>query len=237
MKIIKIDTQEYPLFPADLRERYPNVSFPANLLDEHLASRGYAVVQLTTKPEPGNLQKVIELQPIEIEGVWTQQWEVVDMDEAEKTQKINQQAQDAEKNLDPTLIKKVLRKQIETLPEEELPEYAGLFPAWKVGESVSVDDKRQYRAGKSRRHEGTLYKCVQAHTTQVDWPPDVTPALWTVISPPGETPLWVQPTGAHDAYAIGDQVQWPEGTVWESTIDANTTEPGTLPEHGYWIEA
>jgi hypothetical protein len=181
MRIIKIDTGEYPLFPADLRERYPNVSFPANLLDEHLASRGYAVVQLTTKPEPGSLQKVIELPPIEINGVWTQQWSVVDMDEAEKTQKINQQAQDAEKNLDLTLIKKVLRKQIETLPEEELPEYAGLFPAWKVGESVSVDDKRQY--------EGTLYKCLQAHTTQVDWPPDLTPALWTVISPPGRDPV------------------------------------------------
>ena len=80
MRIIKIDTGEYPLFPADLRERYPNVSFPIDLLDEHLASWGYAVVQLTTKPEPGSLQKVVELDPIEIDGVWTQQWAVVDLE-------------------------------------------------------------------------------------------------------------------------------------------------------------
>ena len=61
-------------------------------------------------------------------------------------------------------------------------------------------------------------------------------ALWVIKSAPGIIPVWVQPTGAHDAYAIGDKVQWPEGgSVWESTIAANTTEPGTLLEHGYWI--
>jgi hypothetical protein len=32
--------------------------------------------------------------------------------------------------------------------------------------------------------------------------------------------------------------QWPEGgTVWQSTIPENTTEPGTLLPWGYWVEA
>lgn len=28
---------------------------------------------------------------------------------------------------------------------------------------------------------GLLYKCNQSHTTQGDWPPEITPAMWTVI--------------------------------------------------------
>ena len=48
-----------------------------------------------------------------------------------------------------------------------------LYPVWAVGIAVAKDSRYQY--------EGKLYKCVQAHTTQADWTPDVTPALWTVI--------------------------------------------------------
>lgn len=48
-----------------------------------------------------------------------------------------------------------------------------LYPVWAENISVSVNDRYQYR--------DKLYKCVQAHTTQADWTPDVTPALWTVI--------------------------------------------------------
>ena len=48
-----------------------------------------------------------------------------------------------------------------------------LYPVWTVGIAVAKDSRYQY--------EGKLYKCVQAHTTQADWTPDVTPALWTVI--------------------------------------------------------
>ena len=29
---------------------------------------------------------------------------------------------------------------------------------------------------------GTLYKCVQAHTSQSDWMPSATPALWKTVS-------------------------------------------------------
>ena len=48
-----------------------------------------------------------------------------------------------------------------------------LYPTWAEGIAVSVGDRYQYN--------GKLYKCVQAHTTQADWTPDITPALWTVI--------------------------------------------------------
>lgn len=48
-----------------------------------------------------------------------------------------------------------------------------LYPVWAVGLAVAKDSRYQFN--------GKLYKCVQAHTTQADWTPDVTPALWTVI--------------------------------------------------------
>ena len=50
-----------------------------------------------------------------------------------------------------------------------------LYPTWAVGIAVSVGDRYRYR------YNGKLYKCRQAHTTQADWTPDITPALWTVI--------------------------------------------------------
>lgn len=48
-----------------------------------------------------------------------------------------------------------------------------LYPKWEEGKAVQVGER--YRYGE------TLYKCVQAHTTQSDWTPDVSPALWVVV--------------------------------------------------------
>lgn len=86
-------------------------------------------------------------------------------------------------------------------------------------------------------HNGKLYEVIQGHTTQSDWTPDIVPALFKEIPKPagGGYPEWVQPTGAHDAYALGARVTH-NGKNWESTIPANTTEPGTLLPWGYWKE-
>ena len=91
-----------------------------------------------------------------------------------------------------------------------------LFPPWSVGKAYATGDRVQY--------EGTLYKCVQGHTSQADWTPPVTPALWTAVSI-DEYPAWVQPTGAHDAYSKGDKVTH-SGKHWTSDVDNNTWEPG-----------
>lgn len=98
-----------------------------------------------------------------------------------------------------------------------------LFPKWEAGIEVKVNDRYQYNS--------LLYKCVQAHTTQADWTPDATPALWTRISL-DEWPEWVQPTGAQDAYAAGDKVSH-NSKHWISSVDANVWEPGVYG----WNEA
>ena len=90
-----------------------------------------------------------------------------------------------------------------------------LFPAWVVGKAYAVNDRTQYN--------GTLYKCVQAHTSQNDWMPSATPALWKTVSV-DEYPEWVQPAGAHDAYNIGDKVTY-NGQHYVCTSNANVYAP------------
>lgn len=101
-----------------------------------------------------------------------------------------------------------------------------LYPNWKEDLSVKVDER--YRYGE------TLYKCVQAHTTQSNWTPNVTPALWTVVSLE-EWPEWVQPTGAQDAYAKDDKVSHND-KHWISLVDANVWEPGAVGTESLWQE-
>ena len=91
-----------------------------------------------------------------------------------------------------------------------------LFPVWATDTAYVVGDRVQYN--------GVLYKCIQAHTSQADWMPDATPALWVIVSVE-EWPEWIQPTGAHDAYDKDAKVSH-NGKHWKSTIDANVYEPG-----------
>ena len=114
---------------------------------------------------------------------------------------------------------KQLRQLIEqlavTLDDETALAGVELFPAWVVGKAYAVNDRAQYN--------GTLYKCIQAHTSQADWMPSATPALWVVVSV-DEYPEWVQPTGAHDAYNIGDKVTY-NGQHYVCTSNGNIYAP------------
>lgn len=56
------------------------------------------------------------------------------------------------------------------------------------------------------------------------WEP---PVGWREVVSEGY-PAWVQPTGAHDAYALGDRVSF-EGANYESVINANVWSPATYP--------
>lgn len=105
---------------------------------------------------------------------------------------------------------------ISYLDDDQAESVSVLFPEWAVGVMYAVGDRRQY--------DGLLYRCVQAHTSQADWTPDVVPALWVRASTE-EWPEWVQPTGAHDAYNTGDKVSH-NGKHWVSTMDGNVWEPG-----------
>ena len=123
---------------------------------------------------------------------------------------------------------KQLRQLIEqlavALDDETALTGVELFPAWVVGKAYAVNDRAQYN--------GALYKCVQAHTSQSDWMPSATPALWKTVSV-DEYPEWVQPTGAHDAYNTGDKVSY-NGQHYVCTSNANVYAPDV---YGWQLEA
>lgn len=103
---------------------------------------------------------------------------------------------------------------------------AVLFDEWSAS-SVT------YAKGDIRQYNGLLYRCVQAHTSQSDWTPAAAASLWTRIADPTqEWPEWIQPTGAHDAYANGAKVSH-NGKHWVSTANDNVWEPGVYG----WEEA
>lgn len=102
-----------------------------------------------------------------------------------------------------------------SLTDEDALEGVELFPKWQTATAYAVGDRIRY--------EDKLYKCVQAHTSQADWTPDATPALWARVSI-DEYPEWIQPTGAQDAYNTGDKVSHND-KHWISTVDANVWEP------------
>ena len=75
-------------------------------------------------------------------------------------------------------MRAVIEESVASLDDETAVTVPSLFTPWTVGEAVNVGDRRYYAT--------RLYKVVQAHTTQADWTPDVTPALWAVLGDPGE---------------------------------------------------
>lgn len=110
----------------------------------------------------------------------------------------------------------------ENLTDEIALETVEIFPRWEIG--------REYEAGERVRFTGELYKCLQSHTAQSDWSPDVAVSLWGPVRI--GIPDWVQPTGATDAYNAGDKVRH-NGKVWVSDVDNNVWEPGVYG----WSEA
>ena len=102
------------------------------------------------------------------------------------------------------------------MSDAQADEHYSIFIPWKSGVDYVVGDRRKYK--------DALYRCVQAHKSQDDWTPDVTPALWTPTSTE-EWPEWIQPTGAQDAYKQGDKVKHND-TYWISDVDNNVWEPG-----------
>ncbi len=117
-------------------------------------------------------------------------------------------------------LRQMIVKAAVSLPDEDALTAVELFPAWMPDTAYAADDRLRYG--------DTLYRVVQGHTSQSDWTPDVTPALYTEVALPGVIPVWRQPTGAQDAYQMGDKVHYPDadGPVYVSTVNDNVWEPG-----------
>lgn len=116
-------------------------------------------------------------------------------------------------------LRPIIEQASAALPDSTALQGVQLFPMWETGLSVSSGQRYQYN--------NVLYRVVQAHTTQADWTPDKTTALWVVVSL-DEWPEFVQPTGAHDAYNTGDKITF-NGKHYVCKMDACTWSPTDYP--------
>ena len=124
-------------------------------------------------------------------------------------------------------MRRALQLFAASLADDKAIEVAAVFDPWKAGKAYAVGDYLTY--GENGVGDPQLYKVVQAHTSQADWTPDATPALYDAIGlDDSGYPVWAQPTGAHDAYNTGDIVNY-NGTLYKSLIDGNVYSPDAYP--------
>lgn len=128
-------------------------------------------------------------------------------------------------------LRRALQLFVRSLSDEDAMEVATVYPEWKTNTAYKVDEIVAY--GVNEVEDPQLYRCVQAHTSQEDWTPDTAVSLWVAIGlAPDQIPVWSQPTGAHDAYNIGDRVHYPtaQDPVYESLINGNIYSPEVYPQ-------
>lgn len=91
---------------------------------------------------------------------------------------------------------------------------------WQPGLAVAVGDVYAFGA--------FLWKCVQAHTTQGDWSPDLTPALWHKVEIVTEDATRVWAAGLE--YAVDDVVAYPDAASTKyKCLQAHTAQEGWQP--------
>ena len=70
-------------------------------------------------------------------------------------------------------LRPIIEQAAVSLSDGEAASVPELITAWAYPVAYADGDRRSYG--------GKVYKCRQAHTSQADWTPDKTPALWAVI--------------------------------------------------------
>lgn len=99
---------------------------------------------------------------------------------------------------------------------------AALFMPWKAGV--------EYKVNQRVRYGDLLYKCLQAHTSQETWQPDVTPALWVEVAAPGEYRQIKENMLPTEAFELGEIGWWQtKDNLYRSLIAANVYTPVTYP--------
>lgn len=124
-------------------------------------------------------------------------------------------------------FRKALQLFVQTLTDEKAMEVPTVFPQYKVNIAYEANDILSY--GENSVGDPQLYRVVQSHTSAVEWEPDKTTSLYSPIGLDNEGyVVWSRPSGAHDAYNIGDVVNYND-KLYKSLIDGNTFSPDEYP--------
>lgn len=91
---------------------------------------------------------------------------------------------------------------------------------WHANIEVQVGDVFTYK--------GSLWRCIQVHTTQGGWQPDKTPALWHRVEIIAEEEVRVWAAGID--YIVGDEVAYPDAeSELYICLQAHTSQEGWEP--------
>lgn len=108
------------------------------------------------------------------------------------------------------------------LTDEQALENKMLYQLWAVGVTLAADARVRYG--------DKLYKVLQEHTTQENWTPDATPALYVEVAPAGEYREIRENMLPTEAFALNEIGWWQsEDNLYKSLIDANTYTPDSYP--------
>ena len=119
------------------------------------------------------------------------------------------------------LIQKLAAPMIDTMSMDstDINAFISIYDQWRIG--------KYYEANAVVVKDSNLFRIIQAHTSQSDWLPGQTPALYQPYRVPGTVTEFKPPT-AENPYNIGDKVRF-EGKTYESLIDGNVWSPAQYP--------
>ena len=126
-----------------------------------------------------------------------------------------------------------LKEQGESMSGTEIIDQELFVPDWKPANYQTV--------GAPVRYEGQVYKVLQVHdsTSNPDWTPAATPALWSVChtTDPAKAKPWLEPQGTSGMYQLGECYRADDGMVYRQIYDGgNVYDAAATPDRWETVE-
>lgn len=118
-----------------------------------------------------------------------------------------------------------------TNTDKQALEVQVLYPEWE-----DIENGTTLKIGERVNYLEVLYNVIQEHQKQETWNPVDSPSLFAKVLIPDSNviPEWEQPDSTNP-YMKGDKVTH-NGSTWESLVDSNAWEPGTVGTESLWKE-
>ena len=116
-------------------------------------------------------------------------------------------------------------KVTDLTPEEHL-ELVGIYPDWST---MLMPEPKNFKIGVMYSYNGRVYSVRQPHLAQLEYTPDIHPALFDLVEPEGVIPEYIQGR----PYMVNKQVLF-NTKVYTSLQDDNVWNPLEKPD--FWKE-